>query len=41
MVSSFYSEAAFVTGVTHTMIFAKPHEKRMKFIFKLLEIMVR
>ena len=41
MVSSFYSEAAFVTGVTHFMIFARRHEKCMEFDFRVLEIIVR
>ena len=38
MVSSAYSEAAIVTGVTHFMKFSSRHEKCMKFVFRVLEI---
>ena len=40
MVSSFYSEAGFRTGVTAAMKFSWGHEKCMNFVFKVLEIIV-
>ena len=37
MVSSFYSEAGYWTGVTHGVKFAREREKCVKFDFQILE----
>ena len=37
MVSSFYSEAGYRTGVTHGVKFAREREKCVKFDFKVLK----